>query len=104
MGFNTTVSVLWIVVLIAVWIYMTKKGYSLPSTVVTFIVMAVAYVVVICTSSEGIIEVEGYPHAVHICGDCTVVNAGHAFDPEIDLLLKVAEKECGDLLGHPYKP
>lgn len=46
------------------------------------------------SNSTNVITVDGYEHAVVICGSSVTINYGHHNDPEIALLLEKAEKEC----------
>lgn len=43
---------------------------------------------------NGIIIVEGYSHAVVICGESLTVNDGHYRDQQIQELIEKAETEC----------
>ena len=45
-------------------------------------------------SGDGIIALDGYPHAVIICGEGMTVNQGHYEDPQVDQLIELANKEC----------
>ena len=45
-------------------------------------------------SNSGIIAIEGYGHAVIICGEALVVNSGHFEDEEIGDLVDLANETC----------
>lgn len=45
-------------------------------------------------SGAGIIALDGYPHAVVICGEATTINAGHEADPQVAELLALAAEMC----------
>jgi len=47
--------------------------------------------------NDGIIALDGYEHAVVICGEAVVINHGHEYDPQVKELLALAEVECAKL-------
>jgi hypothetical protein len=44
--------------------------------------------------ANGVIALDGYPHAVVICGEATTINAGHEADPQVAELLALAAEMC----------
>jgi hypothetical protein len=45
-------------------------------------------------SGAGIIALDGYDHAVILCGEATVINSGHEADPQVAQLLALAAEMC----------
>jgi hypothetical protein len=48
-------------------------------------------------SSAGIVTLDGYPHAVVICGEAMTINAGHEADHQVAELLALAAEMCPSL-------
>ena len=44
--------------------------------------------------AHGVIALDGYPHGVVLCGEATVINAGHEADPQVAELLNLAAEMC----------
>jgi hypothetical protein len=47
--------------------------------------------------ANGVIALDGYPHAVVLCGEATIVNKGHEADPQVAELLALAAEMCSAL-------
>jgi hypothetical protein len=44
--------------------------------------------------ANGVIALDGYAHAVVLCGEGLTVNAGHEADPQVAELLALAAEMC----------
>lgn len=72
----------------------------LKSTVkLTAIIFAVTMTIYLGLSfirgnDDGIVALEGYEHAVIICGEALIVNTGHFEDSEIGDLVDLAKDTC----------
>lgn len=66
------------------------SGFFVPFIVMTLAIAAIHGPV----SGAGIIALDGYPHAVVICGEATTINAGHEADPQVAELLALAAEMC----------
>ncbi len=44
--------------------------------------------------ANGVIAINGYAHAVVLCGEGLTVNSGHEADPQVAELLALAAKLC----------
>ena len=62
-------------------------AFVLPLFIVTMAVLS-------HSSGAGIIALDGYAHAVVLCGEGLKVNFGHEADPEIPELLALAAEMC----------
>jgi hypothetical protein len=65
-------------------------AFIIPFAILTMAVLAHG-------SSAGIVTLDGYPHAVVICGEAMTINAGHEADHQVAELLALAAEMCPSL-------
>lgn len=64
-------------------------AFCIPATIMVLAIAAHGPI-----EARGVIALDGYAHAVVICGEATTINAGHENDPEIPQLLALAAEMC----------
>jgi hypothetical protein len=65
------------------------------SMIIVITVICVLAAVVACTGlRKVVIKLEGYEHAVYVCGSALMVNVGHEDDLEVKELVALAKEEC----------
>jgi hypothetical protein len=75
--------------------FFTTAAKTFAAFFIPFIIMTLAIAAIHGpVSGAGIIALDGYPHAVVICGEAVTINDGHANDPEISQLLALAAEIC----------
>ena len=81
-----------------VWAFSRCNHYlvfTMKSIIAAFTIFAILTVAILAHgSSAGIVTLDGYPHAVVICGEATTINAGHEADPQVAELLALAAELC----------
>jgi hypothetical protein len=71
----------------------SKQVFTLSSLVIAFLTL-VSILLAFNPVARGVIALPGYEHAVYLCGESLVVNAGHESDPQIRELIQLAHTEC----------
>ena len=70
-------------------------AFCIPATILVLAIAAHGPIV-----APGVIALDGYAHGVVLCGEATVINAGHEADPQVAELLALAAEMCPTFTAH----